>query len=96
MSYRSLAICLLGAITSFLSESFGLLNHSNRGSQYASGAYRARLAAHGLVGSMSRKSDCWDNAVVESFFATIERELVRRQRWSTPGALARLRSTIDG
>lgn len=54
----------------------GLLHHSDRGSQYAGGAYQALLAAHGLTGSMSRRGDCWDNAVVESFFATLEHELL--------------------
>ena len=54
----------------------GLLAHSDRGSQYASGAYRAVLAAHGVVQSMSRKGDCWDNAVAESFFSTLEHELL--------------------
>lgn len=54
----------------------GLLHHSDRGSQYAGGAYQALLAAHGMIGSMSRKGDCWDNAVVESFFATLEHELI--------------------
>jgi putative transposase len=53
----------------------GLVHHSDRGVQYASTAYQARLAAHGLVPSMSRVGDCWDNAVVESFFATLKREL---------------------
>ncbi len=54
----------------------GLVHHSDRGSPYASDAYRAELAAHGLVASMSRKGDCWDNAVAESFFATLRAELV--------------------
>jgi putative transposase len=54
----------------------GLLHHSDRGSQYAGGAYQALLAAHGLPRSMSRKGDCWDNAVAESFFATLEHELL--------------------
>lgn len=61
----------------------GLIHHSDRGVQYASGAYRARLAAHGIIASMSRAGDCWDNAVVESFFATLKRELVRSARWTT-------------
>ena len=75
----------------------GLLHHSDRGSQYASGNYQARLAARGIVCSMSRKGDCWDNAVVESFFATLKRELVHRARWSTQGALTRaLADYIDG
>lgn len=41
----------------------GLMHHSDRGSQYTSGAYRAQLAAHGMSASMSRKGDCYDNAV---------------------------------
>jgi transposase InsO family protein len=44
--------------------------------QYTGGAYQALLAAHGLVASMSKKGDCWDNAVAESFFATLEVELL--------------------
>jgi transposase InsO family protein len=48
----------------------GLLHHSDRGSHYTSDAYQAMLAAHGALASMSRKGDCWDNAVAESFFAT--------------------------
>ena len=52
----------------------GLVHHSDRGSVYASGDYRAALKALGAVGSMSRKGDCWDNAVAESFFATIKGE----------------------
>lgn len=53
----------------------GLLHHSDRGSQYASDDYQAVLTAHGLVCSMSRRGDCWDNAVAESFFATLKIEL---------------------
>jgi putative transposase len=54
----------------------GLLHHSDRGSQYAGGAYRALLATRGIACSMSRKGNCWDNAVAESFFATLEHELL--------------------
>jgi len=61
----------------------GLLHHSDRGVQYASAAYQQRLRAHGIVPSMSRAGDCWDNAVVESFFATLKRELVHDARWAT-------------
>lgn len=61
----------------------GLLHHSDRGSVYASAEYQARLAARGIVCSMSRRGDCWDNAVVESFFASVKRELVHRERWAT-------------
>lgn len=61
----------------------GLIHHSDRGVQYACTAYRARLEAHGLCASMSRTGDCWDNAVAESFFATLERELIMRNDWYT-------------
>jgi putative transposase len=53
----------------------GLVHHSDRGSTYASGEYRSALDAHGLECSMSRKGDCWDNAVAESFFASLKREV---------------------
>lgn len=53
----------------------GLIHHSDRGSQYTSAAYQSALAASGLVPSMSRKGNCWDNAVAESFFGTLEQEL---------------------
>ncbi len=58
-----------------------LLHHSDRGSQYASHDFRNALREHGIVCSMSRKGDCWDNAVVESFFATIKKELIHRRPW---------------
>ena len=53
----------------------GLIHHSDQGVQYASLEYRALLEARGFVSSMSRKGDCWDNAVAESFFSTLKREL---------------------
>ena len=54
----------------------GTLFHSDRGSQYASGAFQSTLASHGFLPSMSRKGNCWDNAVAESFFATLKNEEV--------------------
>jgi transposase InsO family protein len=54
----------------------GLVHHSDRGSQYASEEYQQALAARGIQCSMSRKGNCWDNAVVESFFSTLKQELV--------------------
>ena len=60
----------------------GLIHHSDRGVQYASAPYQALLAAHGAIPSMSRRGDCWDNAVVESFFATLKTELAP-MRWTT-------------
>lgn len=62
----------------------GLLHHSDRGVQYACGAYRQLLEANGLRASMSRKGNCWDNAVAESFFATLEWELIARHDWHSP------------
>jgi transposase InsO family protein len=61
----------------------GLLHHSDRGVQYACEAYRSLLAAHGLVCSMSRRGNCYDNAVAESFFGTLKSELVNRLRYRT-------------
>ena len=61
----------------------GLLHHSDRGSQYTSDAYQATLAAYAADASMSRKGDCWDNAVAESFFATLETELIEDADWAT-------------
>ena len=61
----------------------GLIHHSDRGSQYASDDYQKELETRGIVCSMSRKGDCWDNAVVESFFATLKRELIDRYRFAT-------------
>ena len=61
----------------------GVLHHSDRGRQYSSAAYRAALAEAGSVASMSRRGDCWDNAVVESFFATLKTELIDRRAWAT-------------
>lgn len=60
----------------------GLLHHSDRGCQYTSDDYRRELKKHGIEVSMSRRGNCWDNAVAESFFATLKTELVFRQRWS--------------
>jgi len=57
----------------------GLIFHSDRGSQYASHAFRRRLWRHQMCASMSRKGNCWDNAVAESFFATFKKELVRNR-----------------
>jgi putative transposase len=61
----------------------GLIHHSDRGSQYTSGDYRAELAAHGMIASMSGKGDCYDNAVAESFFSTLEFELLMQNDWHT-------------
>jgi putative transposase len=61
----------------------GLIHHSDRGLQYASEAFRKLLKAHGIKGSMSRKGDCWDNAVVESFFGSLKQERVHWWHYQT-------------
>ena len=86
----------------------GLLHHSDRGAQYASAAYHARLAAAGLCISMSRVGNCWDNAPVESFFSSLKAELLPAHPWPTRTAAThavadylrfyntrRLHSTLD-
>jgi transposase InsO family protein len=67
----------------------GLLHHSDRGTQYTCDAYRRVLAAHAIEASMSKKGDCWDNAVAESFFSTLELELIDGARWQTRDAARR-------
>ena len=61
----------------------GLIHHSDRGSQYASGDYQAMLEKNGMVSSMSRKGNCWDNAPMESFFRTLKRESLHRFTFKT-------------
>jgi putative transposase len=63
--------------------SAGLIHHSDRGSQYASKAFRRLLKGHGIAGSMSRKGDCWDNAVVESFFGSLKQERVQWRNYQS-------------
>jgi putative transposase len=61
----------------------GLIHHSDRGVQYASGDYRSALKAVDIKPSMSRKADCYDNAPMESFFHTLKTELVHHRRYAT-------------
>jgi len=61
----------------------GLLIHSDRGSQYASEHYQRLLAKRGITCSMSRKGNCYDNATMESFFATLKKELVHHEDYAT-------------
>ena len=68
-----------------------LIVHSDRGIQFASAAYRQLLAQHGLVASMSRKGNCYDNAFIESFWSSLKYELVYHQRFAT---LAEARTAI--
>jgi putative transposase len=61
----------------------GLIHHSDRGSQYAAADYRKVLDAAGMIQSMSRKGNCWDNAPMESCFGTIKTELVHQACYPT-------------
>jgi putative transposase len=61
----------------------GLIWHTDRGSQYASGNHRAIIKQHRITQSMSRKGDCWDNAVAESFFHTLKTELTHQYKFRT-------------
>jgi putative transposase len=63
-----------------------LIIHSDRGRQFASGAYRQLIAEHGLIASMSRPANCYDNAFIESFWSTLKYELVYHQRFATYAA----------
>jgi transposase InsO family protein len=83
---RQLTLDALGMALARRRPPQGLLHHSDRGSQYASGDYQTALGRQGIVGSMSRRGDCWDNAVAESFFATLKVELVHDARWPTRAA----------
>lgn len=60
-----------------------LVNHSDRGSQYASDVYREKLRTLGVTASMSRRGNCYDNAFAESFFATLKKELIYRNKFKT-------------
>ena len=61
----------------------GLLHHSDRGSQYCSGTYRALQVSYKMKTSMSRKGDCWDNAPIESFFGTLKTECLHHYKFKT-------------
>ncbi len=61
----------------------GLIAHSDRGVQYASEHYQRTLKRHGITCSMSRKGNCWDNAPMESFFASLKKELVHHRKYQT-------------
>jgi transposase InsO family protein len=67
----------------------GLVFHSDRGTQYTSAEYRQLLEDHGIIQSFSRPRQCWDNAVAESWFATLKIELIDRQTWPTRARVRR-------
>ncbi len=94
---RALALEALRRALTARRPAAGLVHHSDRGSPYASEDYQAALSEHGLVTSMSRKGDCWDNAVAESFFATLRAELLDHQHYATRRtAIASIADYIDG
>jgi transposase InsO family protein len=74
----------------------GVLFHSDRGSQYASSHFAKTLAAYGFIPSMSRKGNCWDNAVAESFFATLKNEEVTGTCETRAAAHAAIANDIHG
>ncbi len=80
---RALVIEALRVAVGRRAPNAGLLHHSDRGSQYASGDYQDALRDRGVVCSMSRKGNCWDNAVAESFFATLKTECIYARRFAT-------------
>lgn len=79
----SLAIAALHMAVARRNPQAGLVHHTDRGVQYAATDYRELLAHHQLISSMSRRANCYDNAVAESFFATLKWELLSRYRWQT-------------
>jgi putative transposase len=94
---RSLVLGALRHALALRQPSAELLHHSDRGTQYVSLEYQAVLAARGIRVSLSRRGDCWDNAVAESFFATLKRELLQRTTWVTrAAATTALTDYIDG
>jgi transposase InsO family protein len=94
---RALALEALDRATRSRDPTAGLIHHSDRGSVYASGDYGDALAKIGAVKSMSRKGDCWDNAVGESFFATIKGEMIDHENFETRAqAIVAIADYIDG
>ena len=81
-----LALAALRAAVARRRPPGGLVHHTDRGSPYGSGPYRAELRRHGMRASMSRTGDCWDNAVSESFFATLKGEHVDHNVYPTHAA----------
>jgi putative transposase len=78
----SLAVSALRNAIALRTPAGTIVVHSDRGSQYRSGAYVRTLRGHGLTGSMGRVGACADNAAMESFFALLQKNVLDRQRWS--------------
>jgi transposase InsO family protein len=93
---RALALAALGEANDARRPAPGLLHHSDRGSVYASTDYDKALKAIEAVTSMSRKGNCWDNAVAESFFATIKGEMIEHEQFETRAqAIAAIGDYVD-
>jgi putative transposase len=84
--HRTVALDALAMALRQRRPSPGLIHHSDQGCQYVSGEYRAALMNAGIRQSMSRRGDCWDNAVSESFFSTIKAELIEAMPLTTRAA----------
>ena len=80
---QELTLCALDVALGWRDPDAGLVHHSDRGVQYASLAYRQRLAQAGVIPSMSRPGNCYDNAAMESFWSSLKRELVHRCQFAT-------------
>jgi putative transposase len=94
---RALALSALDRAVTTRAPVPGLVHHSDRGSVYASADYGDALTRIGAIKSMSRKGDCWDNAVAESFFATIKSELIDLADYRTRReAIVAIGDYIDG
>lgn len=95
--HKELALTALRRALVMRRPAAGLLHHSDRGSQYCSNEYQAELRRHGIVISMSGKGNCYDNAMVETFFKTLKSELVWRTAFQTrTEATEALARYIDG
>ena len=80
---ESLVLAALDMAVSHRNPATGTLIHSDRGVQYRGNDYQAAIASHGLRCSMSRKGNCWDNAVMESFFSRLKVELIYAENYKT-------------
>jgi putative transposase len=94
---KDLAICALNKAIAIRQPKPGLIQHSDRGSQYASYEYRKILRAHKMLPSMSGKGNCYDNSMVETVFKTIKSELIWRTVFQTrKDAVKAIGEYIDG
>lgn len=80
---KDLALQALNRAVALRNPPPGLIHHTDRGSQYCSHDYQKRMRQLGFKVSMSRKGNCWDNAVAETFFKTLKAELIWRNKWQT-------------